>query len=65
MSAAKPPKTRPTRPRFSLLLEATPAPGRDPIRSLRHLLKFAGRQLGLRAISVREVVRLNVVTSAR
>jgi hypothetical protein len=62
MSAAKQPETPPTRPRFSLVLEVTP--GRDPVRSLRHLLKFAGRQLGLRAISVREV-RLDVVTSAR
>jgi hypothetical protein len=37
---------------FTLILRA--ASGRDSIRSLRTLLKIAGRHLGLRAINVRE-----------
>jgi hypothetical protein len=32
-----------------------PTPGTDAIKSLRALLKFAGRRLGLRAIDVREL----------
>jgi hypothetical protein len=42
----------PHRPIFVVRLRA--APGRDPIRSLRALLKFAWRQLGLRALTARE-----------
>jgi hypothetical protein len=42
----------PQRPIYLLRLRA--APGRDPIRSLRALLKFAWRRLGLRAIEARE-----------
>jgi hypothetical protein len=37
---------------FTLILRA--ASGRDGIRSLRTLLKIAGRHLGLRAVDVRE-----------
>jgi hypothetical protein len=36
------------------LLRLRAAPGRDPIRALRALLKFAWRFLGLRAVSIRE-----------
>jgi hypothetical protein len=43
---------RPHRPIFVLRLRA--APGRDPIRALRALLKHAWRRLGLRAIAVSE-----------
>jgi hypothetical protein len=31
-----------------------PKPGVDAVKSIRALLKFAGRRLGLRAIDVRE-----------
>jgi hypothetical protein len=40
------------RPIYLLRLRA--APSRDPIRSLRALLKYAWRRLGLRAIAVSE-----------
>jgi hypothetical protein len=43
---------RPDQPTHVLRLR--PAPGRDPIRSLRALLKFAWRQLGLRCLSAIE-----------
>lgn len=52
----------PHRPIFVLRLRA--APGRDPIRALRALLKFAWRRLGLRAVEVREE-RVDVVVRAR
>jgi hypothetical protein len=42
----------PRRPIYLLRLRA--APGRDPIRALRALLKHAWRRLGLRAVEVRE-----------
>jgi hypothetical protein len=42
----------PRRPIFVLRLQA--APGRDPIRALKALLKFAWRRLGLRALSAHE-----------
>jgi hypothetical protein len=45
-------RRRPDRPIYVLRLR--PAPGRDPIRSLRTLLKFAWRQLGLRALEIYE-----------
>jgi hypothetical protein len=41
------------RPTYVLTLRA--APGYDDIRSLRALLKIAGRRYGLRALSVRKV----------
>ena len=46
----KPPAARPT---YALILQA--APGYDDIRSLRALLKIAGRRFGLRALSIRKV----------
>lgn len=45
-----PPAARPT---YVLTLQA--APGYDDIRSLRALLRIAGRRYGLRALSVRKV----------
>jgi hypothetical protein len=47
--------TKPTtaRPTYVLTLQA--APGYDDIRSLRALLKTAGRRYGLRALSVRKL----------
>lgn len=41
------------RPIFVVTLQA--APGSDAIRSLRALLKYAWRRLGLRALEVREI----------
>jgi hypothetical protein len=40
------------RPRFTITF--VPRPGVDAIRALRHLLKIAGRRLGLRAIDAYE-----------
>jgi hypothetical protein len=42
----------PHRPIYLLRLRA--APGRDPVRALRALLKIAWRRLGLRALAVSE-----------
>jgi hypothetical protein len=47
------PKPTAARPTYVLTLQA--APGYDDIRSLRALLKTAGRRYGLRALSVRKV----------
>jgi hypothetical protein len=41
------------RPTYVLILQA--APGYDDIRSLRALLKTAGRRYGLRVLSIRTV----------
>jgi hypothetical protein len=51
-SAADPP---PAKERPTFVLEFRAEPGIDAIKSLRALLKFAGRRLGLRAIDVREL----------
>jgi hypothetical protein len=48
----EPHESEPLAPTYVLRLRA--APGHDPIRSLRALLKFAWRRLGLRALEVRE-----------
>jgi hypothetical protein len=40
-------------PTYVLTLQATP--GRDDIRSLRALLKTAGRRYGLRVLSIRKL----------
>jgi hypothetical protein len=45
-------KTSP-RPTYLVTLQATP--GHDDIRSLRALIKAAGRYYGLRVVSVREM----------
>jgi hypothetical protein len=42
-----------TRPTYVMTLQA--APGHDDIRSLRALLKTAGRRYGLRVVSVHEM----------
>jgi hypothetical protein len=47
------PKPTTARPTYVLTLQA--APGYDDIRSLRALLKTAGRYYGLRALSVRKL----------
>ena len=38
----------------TFVIEFRAAPGIDAVKSVRALLKFAGRRLGLRAIDVRE-----------
>jgi len=60
MTAVHPPNstaasTAPARDRPTFVLEFRAEPGIDAIKSLRALLKFAGRRLGLRAIDVREL----------
>jgi hypothetical protein len=44
----------PMSPATSYTVTFRPKPGIDAIKSLRALLKFAGRRLGLRAVDVRE-----------
>jgi hypothetical protein len=48
-------RLRPTAKQKTYVLVLRATPGRDDIRSLRALLKTAGRYYGLRALSVREL----------
>jgi hypothetical protein len=48
-AASTAPASRPT-----FVLEFRAEPGIDAIKSIRALLKFAGRRLGLRAVDARE-----------
>ena len=56
VASNRPPLRQPSRqdqvPTFVVHLRA--ASGRDPIHSLRRLLKYALRQCGMRAVEVRE-----------
>ena len=53
-SAVHPPIPAKERP-ATYVVRLRSTPGTDAIKSLRALLKFAGRRLGLRAIDVREL----------
>ena len=61
MTHDPPARPQPTRTRFVLTLEA--APDRDPIHSLRAILKIALRRFGLRCVDAHELIE--VVTSGR